>query len=320
MNKEIIPIFFSSDDNYIPFLSVAINSLISNASKEYNYEIIILNSGLSSENIQKISKYSKENVNIKFEDVRPKIKDIIKDLEFRLRDYYSISIFYRLFIPSLFKKYKKAIYLDADIVLVDDISKLYNEDIDNFLVAGVPDEVVNNNVYFREYSVKSLDLEPGNYFNSGVLLMNLEKFREEKIEEKFLHILSKYNFDVIAPDQDYLNFLCKGKVKYIDRGWDRMPNPDKNFNDEDLHLIHFNMFQKPWNYDNVLYEDHFWKYANQTEFCNEINAMKAKYTVEDINKDKQGEINLVNQSRRISKSEFTFKNIIDKDYFNFMYE
>ena len=318
MNKQIIPIFFSSDDNYIPFLSVAINSLISNASKEYNYEIIILNSGLSSDNMEKISKYDKENIKIKFEDVRPKIKDIVKDLELRLRDYYSISIFYRLFIPSLFKEYKKAIYLDADIVLVDDISKLYNEEIDEFLVAGVPDEVVNNNVYFREYSVKSLDLEPGNYFNSGVLLMNLEKFREEKIEEKFLHILSKYNFDVIAPDQDYLNFLCKGKVKYINRGWDRMPNPDETFNDNDLHLIHFNMFQKPWNYDNVLYEEYFWKYANDTEFYNEISLMRGKYTAEDISKDKQGEINLVNQSRRISKSDFTFKNIIDKEYFNYM--
>lgn len=318
MNKQIIPIFFSSDDNYIPFLSVAINSLISNASKEYNYEIIILNSGLSSDNMEKISKYDKENIKIKFEDVRHKIKDIVKDLELRLRDYYSISIFYRLFIPSLFKEYKKAIYLDADIVLVDDISKLYNEEIDEFLVAGVPDEVVNNNVYFREYSVKSLDLEPGNYFNSGVLLMNLEKFREEKIEEKFLHILSKYNFDVIAPDQDYLNFLCKGKVKYINRGWDRMPNPDETFNDNDLHLIHFNMFQKPWNYDNVLYEEYFWKYANDTEFYNEISLMRGKYTAEDISKDKQGEINLVNQSRRISKSDFTFKNIIDKDYFNYM--
>ena len=318
MNKQIIPIFFSSDDNYIPFLSVAINSLISNASKEYNYEIIILNSGLSSDNMEKISKYDKENIKIKFEDVRPKIKDIVKDLELRLRDYYYISIFYRLFIPSLFKEYKKVIYLDADIVLVDDISKLYNEEIDEFLVAGVPDEVVNNNVYFREYSVKSLDLEPGNYFNSGVLLMNLEKFREEKIEEKFLHILSKYNFDVIAPDQDYLNFLCKGKVKYINRGWDRMPNPDETFNDNDLHLIHFNMFQKPWNYDNVLYEEYFWKYANDTEFYNEISLMRGKYTAEDISKDKQGEINLVNQSRRISKSDFTFKNIIDKDYFNYM--
>ena len=318
MSKQIIPIFFSSDDNYIPFLSVAINSLILNASKEYNYEIIILNSGLNSENIERISRYNGDNVKIKFEDVGPKIKNITKDLELRLRDYYSISIFYRLFIPSLFKEYSKAIYLDADIVLVDDISKLYNEDISNYLVAGVPDEVVNNNKYFMEYSENLLDLKPGNYFNSGVLLMNLDEFRKDRIEEKFLHILNKYNFDVVAPDQDYLNFLCKGKVKYLNRGWDRMPNPDESFNDTDLHLIHFNMFQKPWNYNNVLYQEYFWKYASSTDFFDEIRAMKNKYTLEDIKRDKKGEENLINQSRKIAKSDFTFKNIIDKDYFNFL--
>ena len=54
MNKQTIPIFFSSDDNYVPFLSVAINSFIENASKDYNYEIIVLNSGLTSENIERI--------------------------------------------------------------------------------------------------------------------------------------------------------------------------------------------------------------------------------------------------------------------------
>ena len=229
--KKTIPIFFSSDDNYVPFLSVAINSMLENASKDYNYDIIVLNSGLTNENIDRIKKYERENVNIIFEDVKPKIENIINELSLRLRDYYSISIFYRLFIPSLFKQYSKAIYLDADIVLVDDISKLYNENIEGYLVGGVPDEVVNNSEVFREYSVKALDLEPENYFNSGVLLMNLDEFRKEKIEEKFLHILEKYNFDVIAPDQDYLNFLCKGKVKYVNRGWDKMPNIDENFDD-----------------------------------------------------------------------------------------
>lgn len=318
MNKQTIPIFFSSDDNYVPFLAVAINSLIENASKDYNYEIIVLNSGLTSENIERIKKYQNEYVNIEFEDVRPKIENIIGALSLRLRDYYSISIFYRLFIPSLFKNYSKAIYLDADIVLVDDISKLYNEDMEGYLVGGVPDEVVNNSEVFREYSVKALDLEPGNYFNSGVLLMNLDEFRKEKIEEKFLHILEKYNFDVIAPDQDYLNFLCKGKVKYVNRGWDRMPNIDEKFDDSDLHLIHFNMFQKPWNYDNVLYEEYFWKYAKETDFYNEISQMKENYTDEERKRDNIGGENLLNQSKRISASDFTFKNHIGKDYFKFM--
>lgn len=318
MNKQTIPIFFSSDDNYVPFLSVAVNSLIENASKDYNYDIIVLNSGLTAENMERIKKYENDYVNVKFEDVKPKIENITNELSLRLRDYYSISIFYRLFIPSLFKNYSKAIYLDADVVLVDDISKLYNEDMEGFLVGGVPDEVVNNDEVFREYSIKALDLEPGNYFNSGVLLMNLDEFRKEKIEEKFLHILEKYNFDVIAPDQDYLNFLCKGKVKYVNRGWDRMPNIDEKFDDSNLHLIHFNMFQKPWNYDNVLYEDYFWKYAQKTDFYDEISQMKGKYTDEDKRKDDIGGENLLNQSRRISASDFTFKNYIGKDYFNFM--
>ena len=316
--KKTIPIFFSSDDNYVPFLSVAINSMLENASKDYNYDIIVLNSGLTNENIDRIKSYERENVNIIFEDVKPKIENITNELSLRLRDYYSISIFYRLFIPSLFKQYNKAIYLDADIVLVDDISKLYNENIEGYLVGGVPDEVVNNSEVFREYSVKALNLEPGNYFNSGVLLMNLDEFRKEKIEEKFLHILEKYNFDVIAPDQDYLNFLCKGKVKYVNRGWDRMPNIDENFDDSNLHLIHFNMFQKPWNYDNVLYEDYFWKYAKKTDFYDEISKMKGKYTDEDRRKDDEGGVNLINQSKRICASDFTFRNNIDDEYFKFM--
>ena len=99
-----------------------------------------------------------------------------------------------------------------------------------------------------------------------------------EIEEKFLHILEKYNFDVIAPDQDYLNFLCKGKVKYVNRGWDRMPNIDEKFDDSDLHLIHFNMFQKPWNYDNVLYEEYFWKYAKETEYYGRKKQQSSAYS------------------------------------------
>lgn len=315
MNSKIIPIFFASDDNYVPFLSVAIKSLIENANKSYKYDIIILNSGLTKENMDRIEKSKKDGFNIKFIDVKPKIENIIGELSLRLRDYYSISIFYRLFISSLFPEYDKAIYLDADIVLVDDISKLYNENLDGYLVGAVTDEVVSNNEVFKEYTQVALGLDSKKYFNSGVLLMNLAQFRNEKIEDKFLHLLEKYNFDVVAPDQDYLNFLCKGKVKYINRGWDRMPNRDESFDDKDLHLIHFNMFQKPWNYDNVLYEEYFWKYANNSEFISEIGAMKGKYTDEQRINDQIGGENMIKQSKRICASDITFNNCIDKDYF-----
>ena len=318
MNKQVIPIFFASDDNYIPFLSVAISSLLEHASKDYNYDIIVLSSKLKEENIQKIKAYETEGVSIKFEDVNSKIENIIDDLSLRLRDYYSVSIYYRLFIPSLYPEYKKAIYLDADIVVIDDISKMYNEDLEGFLVGAVNDGVIMGHEVFRNYAEQMIGIEPVKYFNSGVLLMNLDEFRKDKIEEKFLHLLSKFNFDVICPDQDYLNYLCKDKVKYLDKGWDRMPLKDDAFDDNNLHLIHYNNFQKPWNYDDILYENIYWECAKKSNCYKEIMDMKGKYTKEDIKKDNDGFVNLVNQAKRISSSDFTFKKMLDKNYFDFM--
>ena len=124
-SKIEIPIFFSTDDNYIPFLTVALHSIIENASKEYNYRIIVLNSGITEKNISEIRKLENSNFKIEFADVNKKINHIMSELTNGLRDYYSNSIYYRIFIPSLFPKLKKALYLDADIVVIDDISKLF---------------------------------------------------------------------------------------------------------------------------------------------------------------------------------------------------
>lgn len=312
-NNEI-PIFFAVDDNYIPFLAVAIKSLIDNSSRKNNYKVIILNSGINNKNMRILKNMEKENFKIIFFDVKNKIKELEDKLLTRLRDYYSMSIYYRIFIASLFPEYKKGIYLDSDIVIIDDIANLYAENIENYLVGAISDEVVAENKVFQKYTKEALDLDPNKYFNSGVLLMNLDNFRKEKIEEKFIYLLKKYNFDVIAPDQDYLNVLCKGKVKYLSRGWDRMPNNDESFDNSQLHLIHFNMFKKPWNYSNVLYEEYFWKYAVKTYFYKDIINMKNAYTSDDIKKDNIGVQNMIKQSFRIIQSKKTFKDILKDNY------
>lgn len=315
-NNREIPIFFSTDDNYVPFLTVALHSLIDNSSTNYNYKTIILNSGLSNENVDTLKRMETENFKIQFADVNEKIKEISEDLSLRLRDYYSNSIYYRIFIPSLFPDYEKALYLDADIVVIDDIAKLYFEDLGDNLVGAITDDVVNGNESFKKYSEVALGLEPNKYFNSGILVMNLEKFREEKIEDKFIHLLSTYNFDTIAPDQDYLNYLCKGKVKYIHKGWDRMPVEDNSFSDEDLHLIHYNMFQKPWHYDGVQYEKFFWEYAQKSSFYNDMVKMKENYTKEQMINDNLAGEKLVEHSERIINSENTFNSVLGENYFD----
>ena len=315
MRRKEIPIFFSTDDNYIPFLVVAIRSLIDNALDINRYRILILNSGILEENINIIKSFETENCKIEFVNVNDKIKDINEHLSYRLRDYYSNSIYYRIFIASLFPNYDKALYLDSDIVLVDDIANLYYSILGDHLIGAVTDDVVHTNEVFSKYAIDALGINSKDYFNSGILLMNLKGLREEKIEEKFIHLISTYNFDVIAPDQDYLNFLCKGRVKYFHKGWDRMALiEDASFDERDLHLIHYNMFQKPWNYSGIPYEEEFWSYAKKTPYYEEICKMKENYPKEQVEKDAQAGINLVNRAANIIKEKNTFINALPNNW------
>ena len=100
--KEI-PIFFAVDDGYSPFLAVAIQSLIDNASAEYTYLIKILNTDISEENKRKIGKYERENVDIEFVDLNYYIQKV-KD-KLYTRDYYSKTTYFRLFLPNLYPQY-----------------------------------------------------------------------------------------------------------------------------------------------------------------------------------------------------------------------
>ena len=317
MNKvrKEIPIFFSTDDNYVPFLTVALHSIVENASKEYDYKIIILNSELKEESVKQILAFENENFKVEFADVNKKIKDVAKNMTLGLRDYYSNSIYYRIFIPSLFPDYDKALYLDADIVVIDDISKLYFEELGDNLLGAITDDVVNGNDSFKKYSETVLGIKPTQYFNSGILVMNLKELRKFEIENKFVHLIGTYNFDTIAPDQDYLNYLCRGKVKYIHKGWDKMPMEDNDFSDDDLHLIHYNMFRKPWHYSEVPYEDFFWNYAKKSSYYDDLLEMKATYSDEQKRKDDLARIDLVKRSERIMDSKATFANVLDEKYF-----
>lgn len=317
MNKvrKEIPIFFSTDDNYVPFLTVALHSIVENASKEYDYKIIILNSKLKEESVKQILAFENENFKVEFADVNKKIKDVAKNMTLGLRDYYSNSIYYRIFIPSLFHDYDKALYLDADIVVIDDISKLYFEELGDNLLGAITDDVVNGNDSFKKYSETVLGIKPTQYFNSGILVMNLKELRKFEIENKFVHLIGTYNFDTIAPDQDYLNYLCRGKVKYIHKGWDKMPMEDNDFSDDDLHLIHYNMFRKPWHYSEVPYEDFFWNYAKKSSYYDNLLEMKATYSDEQKRKDDLARIDLVKRSERIMDSKATFANVLDEKYF-----
>lgn len=286
-NKQVIPIFFAVDDGYIPFLAVSIQSLADHASDKNQYVIKVLYTNISEENKKKISKYERENISIEFVDLNYYIEKI-KD-KLYTRDYYSKTTYFRLFIPNLYPQYNKVLYLDSDITILSDVADLYNIDMGDNLIAAAPDDVIQTIEVFQDYAEKVVGVaDYRNYFNAGIIVMNLDELRKFDFQEKFLYLLSTVKFSV-AQDQDYLNRLCKGRVKLFSNTWNRMPIGGDVVDRDDLHLIHYNLAFKPWHFENILYKEYFWECAKKTEYFEQILKIQSEYTDEDKFKDRESD-------------------------------
>ena len=303
--KKTIPIFFASDNKYVPYLDVAILSIVTNASKDNNYEIIVLKTDISEENQNKLIKHNSDNITIRFYDVKEMLDPIKKTLPDMF--YYTLAAYFRLFIETAFPQYDKAIYLDCDLVVLSDIAKLYNVDIEDNLVGAVYEQNTDRDENFSSYVENILGIPKKTYFNSGVMLMNLKEFRKYKVQEQFLSMLTTYNFDCLAPDQEYINVICHGRVKYLPTGWNKHSFPE--LPEGELNICHYALANKPWHYDDTINGENFWLYAKKSEFYNEILNEFNNFTEEDKKKDELMFKNLLESIQKIKTSKRTFKKL-----------
>ena len=307
MNKNI-PIFFACDENYVPYLDVAIISIIKNSSKNNNYEITILENGISKESKNKLLKHSKGNISISFYDTNKVIEPIKAQLPNVF--YYGLAAYFRLFIETTFPQYDKAIYLDSDVVLLTDIAKLYDTDLGDNLVGAVYEQNTDRDPMFTNYVSDIIGIPPHTYFNSGVMVMNLKEFRKFGVQRRFIEMLTKYNFDSLAPDQEYMNVICHDRVKYLPTGWNKHSFPEAP--EGPLNLCHFALANKPWHYEDTINSEYFWKYAKYSEFYDQILSELKGFTDEDKRRDYEGFLEIVAGIQKIQSSENTFK----KGWFN----
>ena len=309
--KKTIPIFYAIDDEYSKFVAVSIKSLIMNANKDYNYDINIIYENLSKENAEKLKSLETENCKIILTEMNKNLSMITDKLGNRLREYtFTLTIYFRLFIPVTFPLYDKCIYIDSDTVITGDISELFNEDLEDNYLGCVIDKSTIDNEILASYFEKVVGIPRDKYINSGMLLMNSKKLRELKIDEKFLDLYTKYGFDVVAPDQDYINAMCYGHIKYLKDEYDAMPNPN-NKELENPIIIHYNLFLKPWQYDEVQYKDYFWKYAKDTPYYDEIKNIKENYSEKDKKQDNKFMNQMVERAYALTKEQKTLKNVFE---------
>lgn len=254
--KEIVPIVFSVDDNYVFPLSVAIYSVKKHL--KGNKLIYVFYDKLSDDSKQKIINLSDEKTEIKLLCV----SEEVKGNSFYTIYHFSVAMYYRFFIPILLKEYEKVLYLDCDIMAKRQISSLLNLDVGDYVIAGVRD----------------FGLDDEKYINSGVLLFNVKKCNEFNFTQKCLQYVAK-NRDLSLPDQDTINSVCKERILMLESKYNfqvaslflkmkTIPNVNVNLEAKklgakikDIIFIHYVSGEKPWNYYDLPFSKIWWKYA-----------------------------------------------------------
>lgn len=314
MKRKIVPVFFSVDENYAPYLSTALASLIEHTNEKYQYNLHVVYHNLTRRSLRKLQKLNvghEENVNIIAIEMQETLSGISDRKSTQLKaDYFTPTIYYRIFLPEMFPQYDKGVYLDSDIIVNDDIAKLFETDLKGNLVAATVDMSTQGNELLCKYFDEAVGIKHDKYFNSGVLVIDFEKFREEEFCEHFLYLLNKYDFDTVAPDQDYLNAMCAGRVKYLDAAWNAMPTPDHHPM-KSPKIVHYNLFFKPWHYDGTDYEELFWEYAKHSAFFKAIEKEKRSFSKKSVKGDEERFEQMLARVNEILKAEVTFKKIFE---------
>ncbi|MBE5744712.1 MAG: glycosyltransferase family 8 protein [Clostridiales bacterium] len=305
IQQKEVPVFFAADENYLPFLGVTLTSLIKHADVNRKYAIHVLYTGALGDNANKIMDLAKGNISLQFHDVTPQICEIQHMIH--CRDYYTSAIYFRLFIPQLFPKYDKAVYLDCDTVLLTDIAKLYDIPLGGNYIGAVADPIVSATPAFAAYTKYALGIEARKYFNSGVIVMQLEKLRNINFCHLFMRVLRSYDF-VVAPDQDCLNLICKDKVHYFGKEWNAMPLSNVKFGAPKL--IHYNLSMKPWHYDGVLYERYFWDTAKDTPFYQTICNKKRAFSKEQAKQDEESGARLLRLAQAEAENPYNYERTV----------
>ena len=310
MSKPIIPIFYACDDNFVKYTIVSLHSMICNASTDYHYQIYVLHTGISAPMMEKVLALKNDCFEVSFENVTEYLDSISDKLP--IRDYYSKTTYYRLFIAEMFPQYEKAIYIDSDTVVQGDISELYLTDIKDAYVGACHEQAMVQVDEYGTYCERVVGVSRHNFFNAGILLINCERFRTHGVLDKFIENLHVYNF-VVTQDEDYLNLICKDHVYWLDQRWNTEIFGEIGYPIEEAKILHYIMTSKPWHYADCRHGDIFWKYAAETSVYEEIRAVLDGYTDAERERDRISCDNLLALAVKETNREDNYLKCVNRD-------
>ncbi|MBR3228782.1 glycosyltransferase family 8 protein [Candidatus Saccharibacteria bacterium] len=303
---KVVPIFLTINSAYAPYAAAAIHSLTQHVNPDRYYKVIILHDGLNLVNRWRLRSLVTKNVALQFKKMTRSLylKAIVAYCTRRQKgagDFFSSAVYYyRAFIPLMFPLYKKAVYIDSDVILRDDIGELFDTDLGDNALAAMVDPKVTVIPEFRDYVDNAVGVPHTEYVNSGVQVMDLKKMRKMRYLSTMIDLIKTYDADLVAPDQDYLNVILKGQILHLDPKWNAEPVKDLPKNTK---LVHFNLFNKPWHYKNVPCERIFWNAAKGTGFLGDLKRQQAAFNEEKQKADHDKVAALIKKAGELAKTK-----------------
>ena len=309
MANHEIPIFYALDENFLKYGIVSLYSLRENARSENTYNVHFLHTDISKESQDKVRGLERKGFHIEFENVTDYLDSIAQ--MFPLRDYYSKTTYYRLFIADMHPEYDKAIYLDSDTIVQGDVSELFDIDVSGHIIGACHEQAMVQVDEYGRYVEKCLGLDRNLYFNAGMMLINCKEFRERRALERFIQTLQFYDC-VVTQDEDYLNLICKDHVLFLDQRWNTEIFGRIDYPIEEAKILHYIMFNKPWHYEECPHSDIFYKYAKKTWVYPKIMEDLNSYSDEQRQRDKEGYANLLNLAVKETNKENNYQKMMDR--------
>lgn len=272
-------IVLCSDDNYAKHMASTMESIIVNSSKKHDF--VVLWTTLKYEIRQALLLHFQSKVNsIQFIELKAEmLSEIPKP---KIESHFSISAYLRIFIPLVLPNEDKVLYIDSDMIVREDIIELMTapEVINGNYGVYAVEEVYDYIASLKGYKMKIVGDMSIPLLNSGLLIIDIIKWREEDYIRKMMFYIENNPTLLEFVDQDALNNVFKGNFGAIHPRWnmgDIQFNPvfkgmsicytSQQIDDAILKpaVIHFTWKHKPWKYlCNHKYKKEYWKYRRLT--------------------------------------------------------
>lgn len=286
---RIIPIVFSSNKKYTKCLFTTILSILDHSSDECFYKFFVLHKEIDDVEQGIFHSYlNKSNSEVEFINVTERVKEY----DFKVTAHFTEETFFRFLIPEILVDYSKVVYLDCDIIVCHDIVELFDTDLEESTVAasnalGIVADFYNEKSDTRKYLSDVLNInDPIKYFQAGVMVIDIDRFRKEIPVKYLLDLATKNSYRLV--DQDILSMFLQEKYKRLEVKWNlpfdcefkRRPVleeylPSELLSEytkarEDPHIVHYAGGIKPWDKPGQDFGNIFWEVARRSPYYEEF--------------------------------------------------